>query len=92
MNRYNIDIISHPGAKGPIDVEKVATAAKQTETALEINNKHGHLTIEEIIIAKKFDVKFSINSDAHKPEDVGNVKLAIERAVKAGLTEEDIIN
>jgi len=92
MKRYDIDIISHPGAKGPIDVAKVATVAKQTGTALEINNKHGHLTVDEIIIAKKYDIKFSINSDAHKPEDVGNVKLAIERAVKAGLTEEDIIN
>jgi len=92
MTRYNIDIISHPGAKGPIDIDKVAEAARITNTALEINNKHGHLTVEEILIAKKHNVKFSINSDAHRPEDVGNVGSSVERAEKSGLREEDIIN
>ncbi len=92
IKRYDIYLITHPGAKVNIDTRELAKAAAKEGTALEINSSHGHLSLEYLKIAMKEDVKFIISSDAHTPEDVGNVESGIDRAVKAGLTSERIIN
>ncbi|MBB6215834.1 putative hydrolase [Anaerosolibacter carboniphilus] len=91
---YNnsIDLITHPGSKANIDTAELAKAAAKRNTALEINSSHGHLTVEYIKVAMKEGVKFIISSDAHKPQDVGNVKAGIDRAVAAGLKVEQILN
>ncbi|WP_425449498.1 PHP domain-containing protein [Dethiothermospora halolimnae] len=92
INRYDIDLITHPGAKVDIDTKELAKAAAKRGTALEINASHGQLSLEYLKIAMEEDVKFMINSDAHTPEDVGNVKKGIDRAVKAGVGPERIVN
>ncbi len=92
INRYNIFFITHPGAKVDIDSRKLARAAAKRGTALEINASHGQLTLEYLKIAMEEDVKFVISSDAHRPGDVGNVKSAIQKAQKANLSFERIIN
>lgn len=91
---YNnqIDIITHPGAKANIDTAELAKAAAKRGTALEINSHHGHLSVEFIKVAMKEGVKFVISSDAHRPQDVGNVKAGIDRAIEAGLKVEQILN
>jgi len=92
LEKYPIQIITHPGAKMPIDTHRLAKAAKKTDTWLEINSKHGYLTKEFIEIAKQYGVKFVINSDAHSPERVGDCQKGIDTAIKAGLEAKDIIN
>lgn len=92
MDRYSLKAITHPGAKGPIDVYAVAQKAAQKNVALEVNVKHGHLTVEEIKIALKTQVKFVIGSDAHKPEDVGEFKASLKRCIDAGVPACRIIN
>jgi putative hydrolase len=91
---YNnkIDIITHPGSKANIDTAELAKAAAKRDTALEINSSHGHLSVEYIQVAMKEGVKFVISSDAHRPQDVGNVKAGIDRATAAGLKAEQILN
>ncbi|MBF8983352.1 PHP domain-containing protein [Lutibacter sp. B2] len=90
--QYNIDIITHPGDKGTVDIREIAKAAVDRNTLLEINSPHGYLTVEGIKIAMKEGVKFVINSDAHRPQDVGNVEAGIKRAIEAGLCAEQIVN
>ncbi|CAM0496530.1 PHP domain-containing protein [Thermoanaerobacter kivui] len=92
IKKYKIDIITHPGAKVDIDTMRLAKAAKERGTALEINASHGYMTVEFVKIAKSEGCKFVINSDAHTPLRVGDFKRGIEIAKEAGLTEEDIIN
>lgn len=92
INKYDIDLITHPGAKVDIDSKRLAKAAAKRNTALEINSSHGHLTVEYIKIAMEEDVKFILSSDAHSPENVGNVKDAMKRAIEAGLDVDRIIN
>lgn len=92
INRYNIDLITHPGAKLNVDIIEIARAAAKRNTALEINSHHGHLTVEELGIAMNESVKFMINSDAHRSEDVGNVQEGINRAVEVGLDKSQILN
>lgn len=92
IENNDIKIITHPGAKIPLDIDVLAKEAKKRNTALEINNYHGHLTVEEIKIAKENGVLFSLGSDAHHEKDIGEVSEAIKRAKLAGLEPTQIIN
>lgn len=87
-----IDVITHPGDKGPFDIYDIARACEDTGTMVEINAKHKHLTVDEIKIAAKFDIRFIIGSDAHVPEKVGDFKEPLMRALEAGLEPERIVN
>lgn len=88
----DIEILTHPGDKGPFDVEDIAKACADTNTMIEINAKHKHLTVDEIKIAAKYDVKFVIGSDAHISENVGSFEGPLARALEAGLDPERIVN
>lgn len=83
INKYPVDIITHPGSKAKLDIKKVAKAAYRNGVALEINSSHSQLSIDNIKIALTEDVEFCINSDAHDPRNVGNVEEGIKRALKA---------
>lgn len=85
INKYPIDFITHPGAKVKLNIRELAKAAAKVGTALEINAKHGELSIESIKIAMEEDVEFIVNSDAHTPEDVGNIEKSLERIKHAEL-------
>ncbi|AFS79032.1 PHP domain-containing protein [Gottschalkia acidurici 9a] len=92
INNYNIDLITHPGAKVNIDTIELARAAVKRGTALEINSSHGYLTVDGIKAAMNENVNFMINSDAHTKERVGDVQSGINRAIEAGLNKNQIIN
>ncbi len=92
MKRNNITMITHPGAKGPIDIDAVAQTAAETGTMLEINASHGHLTVEAIQKAMAYNVSFVVNSDAHSIERIGDVAEAIRRVEAAGLTVDRVFN
>jgi putative hydrolase len=88
----NLEIITHPGDKGYFDIDEIAKACVDNDTMIEINNKHRHLTAEEIKIAAKYDVKFVVSSDAHRPEFVGSIDGCLMRACEAGLDFDRIVN
>lgn len=92
IERFDIDIITHPGAKIDIDTRRLAKAAGKRGTALEINSSHGNLTLDYAKIAVKENVNFVIDSDAHVPSDVGNFVNGIKIAEAAGIPVNRIIN
>lgn len=92
MNKYKINILTHPGDKIPLNTEKIAKAAENTGTILEINNSHSHLNAEEIKIAKKYNVKFVINSDSHIKDKIGSYEKGLKAAMDADLDLSRIIN
>jgi putative hydrolase len=92
INKYDIDIITHPGEYIDIDTKELARAAAKRGTALEINSSHGFLSVEYVKIAMEEGVNFVIDSDAHRPEDVGNFEKGIRVAEEAGLPVDRIIN
>jgi len=92
IERYNIDIITHPGAKINIDTRRLAQAAASKNTALEINAHHGFMTVEYVKIAMEEKARFVINSDAHHPSDIGNFEKGVCIAVQAGLPSDWIMN
>lgn len=92
IRKYPLNMISHPGAKAPIDILRVAEAAAENHVALEISSKHDELSVESIKKIKHLDVNFILNSDAHHPEYVGNIERGLDKAKSAGLELERIIN
>ncbi|MDF2520123.1 MAG: hypothetical protein K0R84_751 [Clostridia bacterium] len=92
IEKHKIDIITHPGARIPIDTTYVAQAAAKAGTALEINSHSSAMQAEHVKAAAKYGVKFVINSDAHRPQDVGNLSNGLRIAEEAGLDSSQIIN
>ena len=88
----DIAVLTHPGDKGPFDIEDIAKACVDTDTMIEINAKHKHLNVEEIKLAANYDVKFVIGSDAHISSKVGSFEEPLIRALQAGLDPERIVN
>lgn len=92
MKRNDLFILTHPGDKGYVNIEEVAKVAVQTNTVLEINERHKNLTYDQLITIQDFDLKYVISSDAHKKECIGVVDDAISRAIKAKVPINRIIN
>lgn len=87
-----IKILTHPGDKGPFDMDAIAKACAERGTLMEISTWHKHLTLDEIKIAAKYDVQFVVSSDAHTPGRVGDVSEGIKRACEARLDLSRIVN
>ena len=92
MQRYPVDIVTHPGYHYPVNIEPLAAAAQATGTAIEINSAHGVPCAEAIRMAMNRGVCFSIGSDAHRPENVGRFDAALTLAREAGVPPQRIIN
>mgnify|MGYP006276324095 CR=1 FL=1 len=92
VNRYPIDVITHPGFQIDIDTIELAKACKKNDTALEINVSHGYLTEEFVKAAAAEGAKFVISSDAHRPEDVGQLSEGLRMVQNIGLSNDQILN
>ena len=88
LRENDISILTHPGDKGPFDIKAIAEVCAETDTLMEINTWHGHMTTA----AQIEGVNFIISSDAHTPDRVGDFKAGIERAEEAGLDLSRIVN
>ncbi len=92
MQRYPIDIISHPGYGVPVDIKTLGKACADYGVLFEINNKHHDLSPEAVAEAAAAGARFVVSSDAHRPEDVGRAPGALELAKRAGLSQRNIAN
>lgn len=87
-----IHIVTHPGWGVLIDTATLARACAQRGTVLEINVSHLPPGGEYVRIARGEGAKFVINSDAHRPEDVGCLEPGIKIAEETGLSPDEVIN
>ena len=77
IEKNPVDILSHLNYLCFADAVEVAKCAADHGTYIEINTKKTHLSDEEWQdIIDKTSVRFVIDSDAHSPERVGDVRLA----------------
>lgn len=92
MDKYPINIITHPGSKAKVNIVEVAKKALDKGIALEISSKHDQLSVESLKLIKDIPVMLYLNSDAHEPSKVGVVTKGIERVVASGIDERRIVN
>jgi putative hydrolase len=92
VRRYPIDAITHPGLQIDIDTAELARTCKEMGTYLEINSSYGEELDPYILAALPTGVNFVINSDAHKPERVGDFKKAYSLVERLGVPQERVVN
>jgi len=92
LEKYEIDILSHPNYSIAIDTYEVAKACKHFGTYFELNGKRISVTDKELEKVVSTGVEFVANSDAHKLEDVGNFKRVDETINRIGLPRSQIAN
>ncbi len=73
IEKNNIDILSHPSRYFRVNVIEVAKACIARGTAMELNNKKISFRPVDFERMAAMGVKFVINSDAHKAENVGRM-------------------
>lgn len=96
-----VAVIGHPttrliGKRPGIDADfdAVFEACARTGTALEINAHPERLDLcdEDILRAKRYGVKFAVNSDAHSPVHLPYMRYGVGTAQRGWLTKDDVIN
>lgn len=96
-----VDVLGHPTGRlltrrPPYDVDMAAVidAASRTGTFLEINGAPDRRDLNEINARAAVDagVKLVIDSDAHRPQTLANVRWGVATARRAWLTADDIAN
>lgn len=92
LERYPVDIVSHPNLAFPINVGEVAKACAEKGVLFEINTGHAYITLEDVKEAASQGVNFIINSDAHFPESVGKADFGINILKQAQVPVERIVN
>ncbi|MEU1819626.1 DNA polymerase/3'-5' exonuclease PolX [Streptomyces roseifaciens] len=97
----HVSIIGHPttrliGKRRGIDADfdAVFEACARTNTALEINAHPERLDLcdEDILRAKRYGVKFAINTDAHSVTHLPYMRYGVGTAQRGWLTKDDVIN
>jgi putative hydrolase len=92
MENYDLDFITHPNLKMPVDLPELAQACLRHEVALEINTGHHYDKTGIVVEAAPYGVKFVVNSDAHYPETVGELASGIDLLEQYAIPVEQIVN
>ncbi|MGR4881216.1 DNA polymerase/3'-5' exonuclease PolX [Streptomyces sp. LARHCF249] len=96
-----VAVIGHPttrriGKRPGIDADfdAVFKACARTGTVLEINAHPERLDLcdEDILRAKRYGVKFAVNSDAHATTHLPYMRYGVATAQRGWLTKDDVVN
>jgi DNA polymerase (family X) len=99
-NKY-VNIFVHPTGrlinkrKGyDADFDKIFKKCKENNIAVEINCSPERLDLNDakIIEAKKYNIKFSLGTDAHTKGSLENMRFGVGQAKRGWLEKKDIIN
>jgi DNA polymerase (family 10) len=97
----NVDIVAHPagryiGSRDDLDLDwdAVFAEAARTGTALELNGSDERLDLSDVRArrAAEFGCVFTIDSDAHRTEELDNLRWGTAMARRAWLTRDRVIN
>lgn len=92
IDNYELDFIGHLNRDIRVDALTVAKYAKQKGTFIELNSKRLTLTDKELEDMTQEGVLFICNSDAHSPQRVGDMALALSVIDRLGIPYEQIVN
>jgi DNA polymerase (family X) len=95
----HVDVIAHPSGKIvnrrdplPLDWPRIFEAAARTGTALEINGSP-RLDLDDSLAraAGRAGARLTVASDAHRTEELGQQRYAVDMARRAWLTAEQVL-
>ncbi|MBR1368021.1 hypothetical protein RJ53_00340 [Methanocalculus chunghsingensis] len=101
MENEHVDIIGHPtgrliGRREPssIDMPRILAAARDTETALELNASPYRLDLDDIYLknAIELGVTIAIGTDAHRPLEYAHMRYGVLTARRGWCRADDILN
>lgn len=92
LKKYKIDILSHLNYGMKVNTLKVALAAKEAGTLIELNGKRICFSDEEIKQMVNAKIKFILDSDAHCPNRVGEVNNGINLITRLNIPHELVVN
>src|SRR5205823_3900943 len=96
-----VDILAHPTGRllghrdaYAVDMERVMAAAAANKVAMEINASYDRLDLHEVYARRAcaLGIPISINTDAHRPENLSQYRFGISQARRAWLEPDDVIN
>lgn len=91
ITNHPVDMLSHPNHRLFADMRAVAKACYECGTLIELNIKHLNSVIDVLDDFAQENVEFVVNSDAHRPQEVGNFEKAEAIIRKYGL-EDRVVN
>ena len=101
MENPYVNAIAHPTGRiinhregYPLNLEKVFQKAAETGTALEVNSYYNRLDLRDshCRMAKRFGVKFVINTDSHHTGHMWMIKLGVGTARRGWVEGHEVIN
>ena len=92
IKKYKVAFISHPNTYIRVDAKRLAEACAETNTLIEINNRHFNFSREEVEQMLETNVKFIVSSDAHRAERIGNVAHALDMINEYNIPIDRIVN
>lgn len=92
LKKYPINILVHLHNIVKVDAIKIAAEAIKKGTLIELNNKHMLSSEQEINQMAAMGAKFIIDSDAHRPENVGRCPNVTEFLKSHNVPLESIVN
>lgn len=101
VNNKYVDIIAHPTGRlmgtrdaYEIDIERILKAAKDTDTAIEINAYPERLDLDHAgcRMAKDLGVMLAVSTDAHMKEQLDNMRYGVSVARRGWLEKGDVLN
>lgn len=97
----HVDLIGHPTGRlipdregADLDMEAVLAAAAKNGVAMEINANPSRLDLEDIYARRVIElgIPISINTDAHRPEDMDLIHYGIATARRGWVEPKNVIN
>jgi DNA polymerase (family X) len=101
LHNPHVDIIGHPTGRllpdregADLDMDRILTAAAETNTALEINAHPSRLDLEDIYARRAIElgIPLSINCDAHTPEHFDLIEFGLATARRGWVEAQHVIN
>lgn len=92
VKKNPIDVLTHINKEIRIDAGEIARVCAEYGTYLELSSRHIVFSESDYKAMLDTDVKFILNSDAHRPEAVGDIRKAEEIIKKYNIPLERIVN